>query len=342
MFRCCPQFINSTRLNSLWQQLKWLESHPEHANGGNHWIENLTALALGGLQFGGRDALAMHNSAMNLLQKELAFQVLADGGHEERSASYHLLILDRLVELACVLSAVHGECQSWLISSIESMTAWAKSVGIEGGLLPRFNDSAEDAAPPFFQVVSFADAYLQQRSDCSGLRRSLLQVAVKESKKSPLVSLNSPLSLPPIVTDLASTGWTILRPGHGWEMAFKCGVPCPPHLPGHVHSDQLSVDISYRGHWVICEAGTSIYGNGVERAYERSGAAHNVLQIGIPDRSGVIQWIDPVEVWSGFRAGRKAQPRDRHSGILSDDSCFASGSHDGLIASVSATPDVCS
>ena len=68
-------------------------------------------------------------------------------------------------------------------------------------------------------------------------------------------------------------------------MAFKCGVPCPPHLPGHVHSDQLSVDISYRGHWVICEAGTSIYGNGVERAYERSGAAHNVLQIGIPDRS---------------------------------------------------------
>ena len=83
------QLVTPTRLNSLWQQLKWLQSHPEHANGGNHWLENLM-LSLGGLQFVGRDALAMHNSAMNLLQKELAHQVL--GGHEERSASYHLLI----------------------------------------------------------------------------------------------------------------------------------------------------------------------------------------------------------------------------------------------------------
>ena len=76
--------------------------------------------------------------------------------------------------------------------------------------------------------------------------------------------------------------------------------------------------------------GTSIYGNGSERAFERSGAAHNVLQLGLSLPSGEIEWIEPVEVWGGFRAARKAQPRHRQSGVLGDASCFAAGSHDGF------------
>ena len=132
------------------------------------------------------------------------------------------------------------------------------------------------------------------------------------------------------MTDLPATGWTLLRPGHGWELVFKCGVPCPPHLPPHVHSDQLSVELSYQGKWLLSEAGTSIYGDGPERAFERSGAAHNVLQLGLSLPSGEIEWIEPVEVWGGFRAARKAQPRHRQSGVLSDALCFAAGSHDGF------------
>jgi uncharacterized heparinase superfamily protein len=50
---------------------------------------------------------------MRLLQRELSQQVLSDGGHEERSASYHLLMLDRLAELAQALQtttviSLHG------------------------------------------------------------------------------------------------------------------------------------------------------------------------------------------------------------------------------------------
>jgi len=107
-------------------------------------------------------------------------------------------------------------------------------------------------------------------------------------------------------------------------------VPCPPHLPPHVHSDQLSVELSYRGQWILSEAGTSIYGNCPERTYERSGAAHNVLQLGLATSSGEIEWIEPVEVWGGFRAGRKAQPRDRQCGAMSHGACFAAGNHDGF------------
>jgi len=161
------------------------------------------------------------------------------------------------------------------------------------------------------------------------LRRNLLQSAASSSTSSSL-GISASVSFPAVVTDLPETGWTLLRPGHGWELAFKCGVPCPPHLPSHVHSDQLSVELSCRGQWLLSEAGTSIYGDCPKRAYERSGAAHNVLQLGQADSSGEIQWIEPVEVWGGFRAARKAQPRDRQSGELKDGSCFAAGSHDGF------------
>jgi len=93
-------------LQSLWQQLRWLQAHAEYCHGGNHWLENLTVSALGGLQFGGPQATAMQRRALRLLEQELSSQLLADGGHEERSARYHLLMLDRLVELACALAIV--------------------------------------------------------------------------------------------------------------------------------------------------------------------------------------------------------------------------------------------
>ena len=84
---------------SLWHQLLWLQAHPDHCHGGNHWLENLTTLALGGLQFDSLQAQAMHRRAMRLLRKEFSSQVLHDGGHEERSASYHLLMLYHLTSL---------------------------------------------------------------------------------------------------------------------------------------------------------------------------------------------------------------------------------------------------
>ena len=206
---------------------------------------------------------------------------------------------------ACLRNRVHlWRTPPWLIRAIWAMETWSKAVRLEGGVAPRFNDSAEDASPHLDQVISFADGYLQQRLEASGLRRRLLQCAAAETSSSTL-TLNATVACPAIVTDLPATGWTFLRPGHGWELVFKCGVPCPKHLPPHVHSDQLSVEPSYQGKWLFSEVGTSIYGDGPDRAFERSGAAHNVLQLGLALPSGEIDWIEPVEVWGGFRAARK-------------------------------------
>ncbi len=337
LFRSCPTLATPARLRSLWLQLRWLQAHPEHCHGGNHWLENLTALAVGGLQFAGPKATAMHRRALRLLEQELTSQVLGDGGHEERSASYHLLMLDRLAELACSLAIVSGERPAWLHNGIEAMAAWAVAIRLEGGHAPRFNDSASDAAPLLDEVTAFAQAVLERRAACpmnsapqGGLRCRLLQAAAVDPVPPTGTSITPPLQAAAVVTDLPETGWTLLRPGHGWELVFKCGVPCPKHLPAHGHSDQLSVELSHHGHWLFSEAGTSTYDNGPERAYERSGAAHNVLQLGVSDALGGIRWIEPVEVWGSFRAGRKAKPRQRRCGPLTDGGCFVEGSHDGF------------
>jgi uncharacterized heparinase superfamily protein len=307
LFRRCPSLATPERLQSLWQQLCWLQAHPEHCHGGNHWLENLTALAVGGLQFEGPKASRMHQRAMRLLQRELRQQVLTDGGHEERSASYHLLMLDRLAELAHYLQTITGDQTPWLQEAIEAMAHWVELIRLNSGEAPRFNDSAADAARPLDAVLAFATAALPQR----------------------LPSPEYPL-FPVVVTDLPATGWTLLRPGHGWELMYKCGVPCPNHLPAHAHSDQLSFELCHHGRWLLSEVGTSIYGSGRERAYERSGAAHNVLQLGVELAPGVIRWIEPVDVWGGFRAGRKSQPRDRAFGQPAQGVCFAAGSHNGF------------
>ena len=307
LFRACPSLATPERLQSLWQQLCWLQVHPEHCHGGNHWLENLTALAVGGLQFEGPKASRMHRRAMRLLQRELRQQVLSDGGHEERSASYHLLMLDRLAELAHALQRTTGDQTPWLLEAIEAMAHWAELVRLENGEAPRFNDSSADAAPPLDAVLAFATASLPSRSPSAV--HLLPEVAI---------------------SDLPDTGWTFLRPGDGWELVFKCGIPCPKHLPPHVHSDQLSFELCHHGRWLLSEAGTSIYGHGPERAYERSGAAHNVLQLGVELAHGVIRWIEPIDVWGGFRAGRKAQPRDRACGQTHHANYFAAGSHNGF------------
>jgi uncharacterized heparinase superfamily protein len=302
LLRQCPALATAPRLQSLWRQLLWLEAHPEHCHGGNHWLENLTALAIGGLHFAGPRARRMHRRAMGLLQHELAEQILSDGGHQERSTSYHLLMLDRLVALGGVLHDCARPVPAWLSAAITAMTGWARCIRLDRGGAPRFNDSAADAAPPLDRVVEAATRLLQSQGVPS--------VVVADE-----------------VTDLPVTGWTLLRQGAGWELAFKCGVPCPPHLAAHAHSDLLSFDLWHHGRPVLAEAGTSVYGSGPQRQHERSSAGHNTLQLGVGP-AGSIDWIEPVEVWGSFRAGRKAQPRARRSG-RSGPWLWAAGSHTG-------------
>lgn len=241
IFRCYPSLATPKRVHSLWTQLLWLQAHPEHCHGGNHWLENLIALAIVSLQFDGDSARRIHIHSIRLLRVELTSQVLSDGGHEERSVSYHILILDRLVELACCLASVTGQRPFWLVQSISLMTEWLRSVCFEGGLVPLFNDSAPDSAPPPSAVLSFADAFLSSSSalishrlpPCS-LRQRLLLAAFSKTFTAPSPFPPPFLKSPPHhrlalyrLDFIAARFWMGIVISLWYCMSRPSSIPCP-------------------------------------------------------------------------------------------------------------------
>jgi len=93
----------------------------------------------------------------------------------------------------------------------------------------------------------------------------------------------------------------------------------PKYQPGHAHADTLSFELSLFGQRLFVNSGTSQYGTGPEREYQRGTGAHNTVQVDDENSS---------EIWAGFRVARRAQPReisvDRNESTL-----LVSGAHDG-------------
>ena len=144
LFRCFKSLKNQLRINSLWEQILWLHAHKESCHGGNHFLENLITLIIGSLQFKSKRATQIYNESKNLLRKELDIQILEDGGHQERSTSYHISILERLIELGLMIEIFRGERPYWLIHSIFKMKNWLEIIIIQEKAFPIFNDSSSE------------------------------------------------------------------------------------------------------------------------------------------------------------------------------------------------------
>ena len=300
-------------LSSLWQQICWLNFNKEDYLGGNHWLENLITLIIGSLHFKGNRANCIFQKSIKNLEDELKKQILPDGGHEERSASYHLLLLDRLVELGLIIENIKGERPKWLVDSIFKMMQWAKNIRLNNGSYPRFNDSP-DICEPLDNIVEYAISYLNKNLITrKGIKNNLsriydnpdlLEVCSEETnKKFSLIKL-------------FETGWVIAKVENKIELVFKVGDSCPKYLPAHAHSDLLSFELFSNGMPLISETGTSIYGNHKDRFYERSGQAHNLLQFAPYNtyKKENKQWVEPIQVWGNFRAARKSKILEKNCG----------------------------
>ena len=123
---------------SLWRQLLHLALNVEDGVLGNHVIRNARALALGGAAFGDDRLLARGRA---ILARELPEQVLADGGHYERSPVYHSIVLRDLLEIE---AAAPGSVTT---ATIESMRTFAGALARPDGQPALFNDGGLDQAP---------------------------------------------------------------------------------------------------------------------------------------------------------------------------------------------------
>lgn len=131
-----PELATDEVAHSMWRQLLRLRSNIEDDILGNHVIRNARALVLGGTAFGSAE---LTRQGIDLLRRELPEQVLRDGGHYERSPSYHLVVLRDLLEVH------HATPQAWLGDAIDRMRRFAAALQRPDGAPALFNDGAVDA-----------------------------------------------------------------------------------------------------------------------------------------------------------------------------------------------------
>jgi len=229
---------------SLAEHVSYLRHNLEYDVGGNHLVKNLKGLL--GLAAFFHDQQLL-DETLERLEDQIDIQVLPDGGHYERSPSYHCQVLGDLLDARGLLRAT-GRPTKVLDDVIQAMQRWLGAMLTSGNELAQMNDSWEVAA----------DAV------------ALLQPTIGPQ---------------PSAVALASSGYVVLRNGRA-QCTVDAGDPCPPDLPAHAQADCLSFELAIDGRRVVVDPGTTTY-EGPQRAWERSTLAHNTVTIDGADQTEV-------------------------------------------------------
>lgn len=259
---------------SLWQQVAVLEQDLEYHLLGNHLFANAKALVFAGSYFDGEDATHWLNKGLSILDKELAEQILDDGGNFELSPMYHNTILADMLDLINLANtyqstALQKRVEGWRELATR-MLDWMEVMTHPNGDVSFFNDSANGIAATAEKLFDYAAklglTINKDMSDsCIYLKDSgYIRLAVEQQTA---------------ILDVAKVG--------------------PDYIPGHAHADTLSFEWNYEKQRVFVNSGTSVYGLGAERLRQRKTEAHNTV---------VVDEQDSSEVWSGFRVAKRAYP----------------------------------
>lgn len=281
--------------HSLAVQTRFLVRRLEHHLLGNHLFANAKALVFSGCYFEGDKAEQWLRLGMEILEREITEQILADGGHFERSTMYQALAFEDMLDLVNLANAFPDSFVPWktTVSSwpeiVSKMGGWLRAMSHPDGEIAFFNDAAVGIAPSPSVLLSYADR----------LRLPTIGVGGEVIELAPSGYIRVALGPAILLIDVAPIG--------------------PDYLPGHAHADTLSYELSLFGQRVLVNSGTSCYGVGLERQWERSTAAHNTVEIDGQDSS---------EVWAGFRVARRAYPFDV-SVKRDDDVVIVEAAHDG-------------
>ena len=285
-------------LQSLSIQTRWLSHQIERHILGNHLFANAKALVFAGFFFAGAEAQKWLRIGLDIITQELPEQVLPDGGNFERSPMYHTIFLEDLLDLINLAGTYPEVIEYEKVDQLRlisiKMLEWLRTMCHPDGEITFFNDAAIGVAPSPEEI----NAYICR-----------LGISADQINKS---------SGPLVVSRFSDTGYIRLDVMNA--VAFLDVAPIgPDYLPGHAHADTLSFELSLFGERVLVNGGTSQYGIGSVRSYERGTEAHNTVLINSENSS---------EVWSGFRVARRAYPINLE--VCKDDqTVFVSCAHDG-------------
>jgi len=217
---------------------------------GNHLLKNLKALV--GLAYA-QDNREATLDAVHRFTVKADHQILPDGGHVERSPSYHAHVLADLLDVRDLAGALSIDTPR-LDAITTRAQDWAAVMRHPGGSTPALNDSS--------------------RLDPAALD----QMGV--GRKRP--------SAEPQEWILPSSGYAVLVCAP-LSIVAEVGGPGPTEYPGHAHAGTLGFELAIDDDVVLCDTGVTEY-SGTRRSYERSTDAHNTVTIDGKNSSAV--WGD--------------------------------------------------
>ena len=234
----------------------------------------------------------IYKTAISIINEEINEQFLEDGAHFELSPMYHSLAMEDLLDLISISDQLPSNFpKEVIIEKFEKGMLWLQTMIYNNEELAHFNDCANGIAPKFSQLVNYAYE---------------------------LGILGPNLDVPKFIYH-KSSGFIVCKDTI-FHLITDFGKVGPDYLPGHAHADTLSFELAIKGHRVIVNSGTSVYGNTKERLRQRGTSAHSTVQ---------IDKIDSSEVWSGFRVANRAVPYDINVNYSREGLVSFSASHDG-------------
>ena len=174
------EVLRTRLVQSLLRQARYVGRTIEHDIGGNHVLKNAKALVVAGACF---PASSLLQAGLRLLEDEVGRQVLADGGHEERSTSYHREVAHDLSEISELLERTNATPPAWLASARSRMDRWQARLTGPDGRLPLLNDAWE--GPPLAAGADPASVHELSASGYTVLRDRNHQVIFDAGPISP-------------------------------------------------------------------------------------------------------------------------------------------------------------
>ncbi len=232
-----------TALESLATQARFLSRRLEYHLLGNHLLANAKALVFAGMFFDGSAAREWLSAGLRILNVQIPEQILADGGHFERSPMYHATILEDLLDLINLGRLRPGTVPDWR-GTARRMLGWLQQMTHPDGRIAFFNDAAFGVAPEPAALVRYAERL--------GIRAA--RVA------------------------LGPSGYIRLE-NRRTAVLFDAAPIGPDYQPGHAHADTLSFELSVDGRREIVNSGVSTYDRNADRQAQRSTPAHNTATI---------------------------------------------------------------
>ena len=233
---------------SLACQADWLARRLEYHLLANHLFVNAKALVFAGCFF---ERGAWLHKGLKVLKREMAEQVLADGGHFERSPMYHSLIFEDVLDLINLSRAYPNLLPDWSPVAAK-MSGWLKQMLHPDGQISFFNDSVLGVAPEPALLFDYA----------------------------------ARLGIQAIQLPLSDSGYIRLE-NDTTAVLFDAGPIGPDYQPAHAHADTLSFELSHRGTRRLVNSGISTYDSGSNRQWQRGTSAHNAVRVDGCDQSEV-------------------------------------------------------